>query len=347
MRRTASSQATASAGLTRRSVLQGAAVAAASGGGILPSHFALAASGRVPVTFGFQWLASGAYAGYYYARAHGYYAQYDLDVTFRHVLGDALALQMPVAGKAQLIHADYVQMLELDGKEPKLHLLAVGVVAQELGLSLFYLKGNGISTPKDLEGRTIVDSPGSTTRFLFKAFARANGIDPSKVHWKWASGAAKVAVMLEGEADAVAIYLNSRPSILARLKPGQQLGVFTFGSMGADIYGDGIITTERYLKDDRRHATEFVGATMKGYLAAFADPVAGVAPICKAFPEMDCDLAVKELRIMQEQAIGPAQVKHGMGYIDPAKMQRTYDAVEHLLGQNISRPVDECYANLI
>jgi NitT/TauT family transport system substrate-binding protein len=334
--------------ITRRKLLRyGGALALTAGGSLAAPAIVARAQSLKPVTLTFQWFASGAYAGYFLAKERGFYAERGLDVTFKHVMGNALALQQLVADNTEFIHADFIQMLQLHGTDPKLHLRAIGVIAEKLALSLFYLKGRGISEPKDLEGRTIVDSAGSTAPFIFELFAEANGIDPAKVNWTNAAGAAKVAVMLQGQADAVAIYLNARPSILAKLQPGQEIGWFTFGERGANIYGDGIITSDKYLQENRETAEAFVQASARGFKVAFEDLEAGVDPVVKATPEMNKEIAIKELEIAREVAIGPAQKEHGIGYIEPEKMKASYDAVVNLLGVKISRPVEELYMNLV
>lgn len=334
---------------TRRTMLRfGGGLALAAGASLsAPALIGVRAQTLKPVTLTFQWFASGAYAGYFLAKERGFYAERGLDVRFEHVMGNALALQQIVANNTDFIHADFIQMLQLHGSEPTAHLRAVGVIAEKLALSLFYLKGKGINEPKDLEGRTIVDSAGSTAPLLFKLFADANGIDASKVNWISAAGAAKVAVMLNGEADAVAIYLNARPSIMSKLQPDQEIGWFTFGERGANIYGDGIITSDAYLQENRETTEAFVQASARGFEAAFEDIEAGVGPVVKAAPELNKEIAMKELEIAREVAIGPAQKEHGIGYIEPEKMKASYDAVVELLGTDIPRPVEDLYANLV
>ena len=342
-----SKQTHAAGRMTRRTALRLGSGLALAAGANLYAPAVLRAQTLKPVSLTFQWFASGAYAGYYLAKERGFYAERGLDVEFKHVMGNALALQQLVAGNTDFAHADFIQMLRLQGSEKGVHLRAAGVIAEKLALSLFYLKDNGISEPKDIEGRTIVDSAGSTAPLLFKMFADANGIDPAKVNWTNAAGAAKVAVMLQGQADAVAIYLNALPSIKAKLQPGQDVGWFMFGEHGADIYGDGMITTDAYLQENRETAEAFAQASAMGFKVAFEDPEAGVMPIVNASKELNAEIAAQELRLAHEVAIGPAQEANGIGYIDPAKMARSYDAVEQLLGQQIELPVDELFVNLV
>jgi len=329
-------------GISRRTLLTRSAGAALVGSIVMP--YVARAQARTPVTLAIQFFARGDYAHVYLARERGYYAEQGLEVTFKHVLGNALAMQQLTAGGADLIHADIVQMLQLQGKTPEPHMRAVGLISDKLALSLFFQKGKGIDKPKDLEGRSIVDSPGSTAPFIFNLFAKANGIDTSKVAWKNAAATAKVAMMLQAQADAVAIYLPAKPGIESKLPAGQEVGAFTFGD-SVQIYGDGLITTEKYWKENKKNVQGFVRATMKGCKDSYADPKAAAEAISKHFPELNKDLAVKEMQIQATLGEGPYQKKNGLGHLDPDKMKATYEAVISVLGQPISKPVSEFFTN--
>ena len=177
-------------GISRRTLLTrsaGVAIGVSSLGVLGAPHVARAQALK-PVKLTIQFFARGDYAHVYLARERGYYKEQGLDVTFQHVLGNALALQALTAGNADLIHADLVQMLQLQGRTPEPRMRAVGLISDKLALSLFFQKGKGIDKPKDLEGRSIVDLPGSTAPFIFNLFAKANGIDTNKVQWKNAAG---------------------------------------------------------------------------------------------------------------------------------------------------------------
>lgn len=325
---------------TRRGFLKtsGAVTAAAIGAPNI-----LKAAPLKKVNFVIQYFARGDYAEYYLALDRGYFAKRGLDVTIQHVLGNALAFQTLSADKAAFAHADIVQMLQLQGKSPKPQLLLVADIADKLALSLFFLKGRGIVHPKDLEGKIIVDSPGSTTPFIFKLFAEKNGIDPKKVSWLFTAATNKSAMMLEGKADAVATYLPGLASLEAHLKPGQEIGYFMFGDYGVDIYGDGLITRKDYWDHDGNKETTkaFVAACLEGCKDAFADPAAAVDALRKYHPEVNRETGIEEEKLMAKVCMQP----HGLGYIDPGKMQRTYNAVVNLLGQPIAKPVTAYYTS--
>ena len=326
----------------RRALLQqGTAVAALAA----PWSGLVKAQTLTPLTLTIQFVPRGEYATYYTARERGYYKERGLDVSVKHVLGNALAFQSLSAGNADVVHADILQMIMLQGRSPDPQMRSIAVVGDKLNISLFFIKGRGINGPKDLEGRTIVDSPGSTAPAMFKIFAKANGVDESKVTWKSAAGNAKVALMLQGEADVVAIGLPAKPGIESKLPAGKELGYFTFGDHGVNVYGDGLITTDKKWRERQDVMKAFVQATMKGCKDAFADPATCAGYMTKYYPEMDKALAVKELTLIREVAMGKTQREQGLGVHDPAKFKATEDAVIEVLGQPVPKPYTEYFSN--
>jgi NitT/TauT family transport system substrate-binding protein len=326
---------------TRRSFL------ASTGAGIallIQSPAVLRAQANKKINMAIHWIPRGDFAAYYLARERGYYAQAGLDITFQHVLGNGPALQAIAAGTAQFCHADLTQMLQLQGKNPESRMRSLVIAADRTGTTLFFRKGKGINTPKDLEGRSIVDSAGSTARALFTLVEKANKIDSSKVTWKTAAANAKAALMVQGEADAVATGLWSRVGLLKSMKE-EELGQFPFGDFGADIHGDSVIASEAFVNDNRDLVRGFVKATIRGFKEGFAEPAAAVEAIRKQHIELVKENAIAEFEITKDLALGAPQKAHGIGYHDPEKMKTTYDAVVNLIGQPIARSVADFFSN--
>lgn len=303
------------------------------------------AQAQTKLTLAILFVPRGDFAPYYLARERGYYAQAGIDLTIKHVLGNAFAFQMLSAGNAEFAHADIVQMLQLQGATPEPQMKSVAVVCNKIPLSLFFLARRGIQKPEDLVGRTVVDSPGSTTPALIKLLARANGFDAAQIEWKSAAANAKVALMLQGQADAVSTYLPALPSTAARAPKGSQVGVFNFGDHGVDIYGDGLISTNRYLAESPQISRAFVQATLRGYKESFAEPAAAVAAIVKNAPELNSTNALMELDILRELNAEQRWPQRGFGAHDSAKMAATYSAVIDVIRQPIGRPVSEFFSN--
>lgn len=335
-------------GPTRRAVLKrvGTTMAAAGLAAIsAPAVIRAQTPGLKRVNLAIHWIPRGDFCAYYLALQRGYYAQAGLDVTISHGLGNAAALQALSAGTAQFCHADITQMFQLQGKSPQPGMRSIALATDQTGTTIFFKKGRGIKTPKDLEGRTVLDSAGSTAKSLFTLVAKANGIDESKVIWKTAAANAKVALMLQGQGDGVATGLWAEVQIEPKLKPGE-LGEFPFGQWGANIEGDAAMTSDSFIAGNKDLVKGFVQATVKGYKDGFADPKAAAAAIAARHPELNLENTTKEFEVTRRLALGPAQKQHGVCYQDPERMKATYDAVVNLLGQPISKPVTDLYTNV-
>src|SRR5689334_19370663 len=109
---------------SRRTLLSSAGLIAA--GLALPRRVRSAQPAKL--TLAILFVPRGDFAPYYLARERGYYAQAGIDLTIKHVLGNAFAFQMLSAGNAEFAHADIVQMLQLQGLTPEPAMKSVAVV---------------------------------------------------------------------------------------------------------------------------------------------------------------------------------------------------------------------------
>lgn len=291
-----------------------------------------------------DFLPLGRYAPYYYAKQQGFYGKHGLDVSIASSKGTGPALQEVVAGHLNFIFVDIPSMLDLMGKSPTPLMRSYAVLYAKAPETVFYFDGGSIKRPKDLEGKTVATSAGSTDFELFPLFAKANGIDMSKVNFKTVSADAKVGLFLQGQVDATTTYIMGLPGVQAGAH-GKKVGHFTYGDYGVEVYGNGLITTDKFAAANPQAVKGFVQASLQGYQAAFKDPHAAVAAMAKEVPTLKQDQAVQEIAIVQSLALQPAQRQHGLGYQDPAVMTKSYQAVENVLHQPISKPVTSFYSN--
>jgi NitT/TauT family transport system substrate-binding protein len=341
---------------TRRAFLRSALAAGAAAGGMGPLLSACGGSTPAPapsaspqkrtaITLQLDFLPLGRYAPYYHALDSGIYDKRGLDVTIATSSGTGPALQQLVAGKVQFLFADIPSMLDLMGRSPQPEMRSYAVLYAKAPATVFFFEGGSIRTPRDLEGKSIATSAGSTDYELFPLFAKANGIDIDTIKWKIVAPSAKVGMLLQGQVDATTTYIPGLPGVQAGARPGQTVGHFTFGDHGVHVYGNGLITTRDFASSHQEAVRAFVQASMEGYRQAFAHPEAAVDAMARSVPTLKKDQAVAEVKIVADLAMGPAQRQHGLGYQDPAVMKASYDAVVAVLHQPISRPVTELYTN--
>lgn len=330
--------------VSRRAILARAGSLLAAGAcGALVHTPAFAKTTKINVALTF--LATGRFGAFYLAKKRGYYRDAGLDVTITAAGGAALGFQMLSTGTAQFCVGDIAQMLQLQSKNPKPKMRSMAVVYSKEPMACYYREGHGIAKPKDLENKTIADGPGSVGNSLFPIFAHANSIDASKVKWKFASPSAKTGLFLQGDVDAVMTYLLSLPSIEKGLKPGDKLGYFLYGDHGVEVYGDGILTTDAFLKSDAQAAKAFTRASLRAMKDMFDDPQAAVDAMTQDVLTLNPTIALREISLVKQLALGPEQLQHGLGYHSAQKMQSSWLAVVDVLKQPIARPYSDFYTN--
>ncbi|HEX4213630.1 MAG TPA: ABC transporter substrate-binding protein [Candidatus Dormibacteraeota bacterium] len=338
---------------TRRGVLRTALAVGGAGGlatlidacGVQPKPASAKTATRTSIGLQLDFLPLGRYAPYYYGVEKGIYSKRGLDVTIASSTGTGPALQQLVAGRQQMLFVDIPSMLDLMGKDPKPRMRSYAVVYATAPETVFFYEGGSIRNPKDLEGKTIATSAGSTDFELFPLFAKANGIDMSTISWKTVSASTKLSLMLEGEVDATTTYVMGLPGAQAGAKSGKKVGHFTYGDYGVKVYGNGLITTTEFASAHPPAVSAFVQASLEAYRQAFAKPQAAVEAMAKSVPTLDQDQAMAEVAIVRSLAMGPAQRAHGLGYQDPTVMHTSYEAVVKTLKQPIGRPVTDYYTN--
>jgi NitT/TauT family transport system substrate-binding protein len=338
---------------TRRGMLRTALAVGGAGGlaalidacGVQPRPAAARSATRTSVGLQLDFLPLGRYAPYYYGVEKGIYSSRGLDVTIQSSTGTGPALQQLVAGREQMLFVDIPSMLDLMGKDPSPQMRSYAVLYATAPETVFFYEGGSIRTPKDLEGKTIATSAGSTDYELFPLFAKANGVDMSTISWKTVSASTKVSLMLDGEVDATTTYIMGLPGAQAEAKSGRKVGHFTYGDYGVKVYGNGLITTADFARAHPQAVTAFVQASLQAYRETFARPQAAVAAMAKSVPTLNQAQAVAEVAIVKSLAMGPAQRTHGIGYQEPSVMRASYDAVVRTLKQPIAKPVTDYYTN--
>src|SRR5260370_25156240 len=143
--------------------------------------------------FGFN----GRHAYFYVGREKGYYKAEGFDVNFLRGQGSADAIKKVAAGIATFGFADAGSLVLARGNDG-VPVKLVSIVYAKPPQAIFAIKGSGIASPKDLEGQTVADTPSSSVRLLFPAFAKAAGIDADKVKSVLAEGSARPSLLANG-----------------------------------------------------------------------------------------------------------------------------------------------------
>lgn len=285
------------------------------------------------VTFQLDWIPFGRHAPYYTALDKGFYSRRALDVTILQGTGSVPGLRALATGKVDFLFGDIGSMVAVRSRD-NVRAKALACMYQKTPNTIFFIKGSGISKPKDLEGRKLAYSPGD--RVMFPAFALANGIDESKISWLSADPNSKNTLLLTHNTDSMMTYLFTKPVLQNAAKNGDVIDGFIFSDWGVDFYSNGLLAMEDYVTQKPEIARNFVQGTMDGMDYALAHPEESIAILKKHQPQLNEETAIKEIGILRELTATKAGQR--LGEMTQQKMQETINLTVKYL--DLKNPVE-------
>jgi NitT/TauT family transport system substrate-binding protein len=300
------------------------------------STMALAADSVSLITdFGYN----GRHAYFFVALDKGYYAAAGLDVNILRGQGSVDAIRQTGANNATFGFAD-AGSLVLARSNDHIPVKLVAIVYAKPPEGIFCREDSGIKQPKDLEGASIANPPGGATVDMFPIYAKAAGIDPSKVKWVIAGSDALPAMLATNKVPCVGQFVVGE-ALLQRQAAPEKLTRFGFADVGLSFYGNGIVTTDTTLATKPDLVKRFVAATIHGMADAFANPDEAAAILHKYHREIDVGVGAAETRAVAELAQVPGRT---LGAVDPARVQETIDVVKSVFKLNSPIDVPDLYA---
>lgn len=309
---------------------------------LLASPIGRAWAAQQKVDFQLDWIAYGRHAPYYTALEKGFYSNNGIDISIEQGRGTAQGFRRLFAGQSQFLFNDIGSMIKVRSDE-HVPVKALACMYQNSPHTVFFIKGRGISKPKDLEGKKIAFSPGDSPKFMFPAFAKANGIDESKIRWLSVDPNSKNAVLLNHQVDAMLTYIFTLPVLQKAAKGGDVVDSFVYSDYGANFYSNGILALDKFLKKNQDVARGFVHATMKGFEFTFAHPKEAIGYLKKHQPQLDVQTALEEIPLLRKLT-GYGHVKP-LGSMTTQKMKETVELAEKYIGVKNPPPVSELFTN--
>jgi NitT/TauT family transport system substrate-binding protein len=190
--------------MSRSNRLRPITLALASAGLLMCGIAAAGAPGAQKVSLRLDWVISGYHAPYFVGLKNGYYKDEGLDVTIEPGNGSANVAQAIGNGNGEFATVDGGAMMQLVAKG--LPVKSVMGLYQRNPIGVIYNAKSGITTPKDLEGKTLVITNGDAPAALLPAFMAATGVDLKKVNVVSTDPASKNAAVISGRGDAVVTF---------------------------------------------------------------------------------------------------------------------------------------------
>lgn len=273
----------------------------------------------------------------YVAIERGFFRDAGFDVRVTNGTGSVDNIRLVAAGRLDYAPVDIAALITTKANED-VPVKVTSVIHQNTPSAIFTLAETGINTPKDLEGKTLADSPASTVRVLFPIYARKAGVDPSKVTWRDAAPPALPALLASKQVDGIGQFTLGRPLLRAAVG-GRELRAFRYSAVLPNMLGIGVIASEDKIRSNPAEVRRFNQALLRGLNWSLDNPGQAGWILKKYNPLADAVVAGNELRIMRSFSRNKlTKTKgYGTGYIDIGKINSTISIVRN--GFRITKPV--------
>ncbi|MBZ0332465.1 GGDEF domain-containing protein [Halomonas sp. ANAO-440] len=280
-----------------------------------------------PVSLQLLWYHQFQYAGYYAAKAQGYFQEAGLDVEIRdggyHAAGRAAdPVREVVTGRADFGVSRSDLLLHRARGEP---VMVVANIMQRSPLVFLTLERFGFSRLEEVGDRPIsVTLPGVDERISAETLATflAAGVNLESLNN--AAPSWNLQDLYAGRTQLVPAY--STDGLYAVRRHGEVPVIIRPADYGIDFYGDLLFTRQALVEQHPERVAAFRKATIRGWVYAFENVEETVDLILEAYPrrhgDIDRDLLLHEAEQVRE-LMQPSLIE--IGYSNPQRWQSIGD----------------------
>jgi ABC-type nitrate/sulfonate/bicarbonate transport system substrate-binding protein len=245
--------------------------------------------GTEQVTVVLDWSPNTNHNGVYLAEAEGWYEEAGLSVDIIEP-GDVGSTQLLASGQADVGFT--VQEELVPARAQGVPVVGIAAVIEHNTSSLVSLASEGITRPRDLEGKAYGGFGGALEQALVETLVECDGGDPSKVRFTEVGDADYRVGMERDQYDAVWIF-DGWDGIRYSEVDGLDIASIPFiehDDCIPDWYTPILAASEQALEERADVLRTFMDVTARGYREAMADPQAASDALLGAVPELDPQL---------------------------------------------------------
>lgn len=272
------------------------------------------------ITFVLDWTPNTNHTGLYVAQDQGYFEEEGLEVEIVQPPEDG-ADALVASGKAQFGVSFQDSMAPGVAGENALPTTAVAALIQHNTSGIISRKGEGMDTPKGMEGKKYATWDIPVEKAMVKNVVEQDGGDFSKVEMIPSMVTDEVSALKSKSVDSIWVFYAWAG--VATEVAGLDTDYFAFKDINPvfDYYTPVVIANNSFLEEKPETAKAFLKALKKGYEFAIEKPEEAAQILCEASPELDEKLVLASQEYLKDEY--KAEVEQ-WGYIDPARWNAFY-----------------------
>ena len=294
----------------------------------LLASFALAGSAlaqETTIKFTLGWKTQGSDAAFFVARDKGYYKAEGLNVVIDQGEGSGATVTRIMGGAYDAGFGDVNAIIQNAATKPGENPVMVYMIWNRPPFAISSKKTTGITKPTDLVGKTLGGSQGTPTTRLLEVFARKNGVAIDKIKLSNMAPNLQEPLLIKGEIDGALIFnITSYFNLLLnRQDPDKDFNWLTFGDYGLDLYSNGLMVSQKLIKENPKAVAGLVRATNKALVEIAKDQNLGMKGVMNFDNLVDEKIEKRRLQYsFSELIVSPEMKEIGVGDTRDERMAR-------------------------
>jgi len=293
------------------------------------------------------WLPQGSTGGILVAIGKGFYAENGLEVEAMRGYGGQRAVNEVDQGLFEFGYGDPVSVMinRSQGGKAKL----IGAINTQWPGALCYIEkpDRRLESLADLKGLSLGGGASSPVQNIVPAWLQANGLTADHVKLLRLDPAVINASLLEGRIDLAECWEGANRPVLSSLaeKDGKKIGWLRYRDFKLDLYGNGLVTTEKLIAERPDLVRRFVQATYKGYAFMREHPQEAVEIILKTHKLLDKKSLLEQIEETNQIVADAGAGNNRLGWMREDRMQSTVGFVKKAFNLTVPAQPSEVYTN--
>jgi NitT/TauT family transport system substrate-binding protein len=287
---------------------------------------------RIKMVMAWKW--TGQMAWYLLAQEKGYFKDEGLDVVIDQGDGSAAAIPKLANGSYDAGVGDLNAVIEFASKKPEDAPVAVFMVNNISPFVIVVKKDSPIKVPKDLEGKTIGAPNNDAALKLFPAFAKATGLDTSKISITNMAPNLREQMLMRGAIDAGFGYTGTITfgAKLIGMDPAD-LRFINYADYGLNLYSNAILFSRPFVKANPEAVRGFLRAYNRALKEVVANPEAGMDAMMKREPLLNRKVETERLLWSLKYEMNDPEIGSiGAGDVDDARLKKSIATLVEING---------------
>ncbi len=280
-----------------------------------------------PVTFQLDWLPGGDKAPIYVCIKRNFCSEAGLDVTIASGRGSTEAITRLAAGASDVGVSDIGALMAARATE-KVPVSAVMSLFNKGPHAFYTLKGKGIESVADIDGKSVATSPFTSSNVYLPLVLKDAGLTDDSIRLTKADPGALGPMLMTGQVDAIIAWMTDLSRYGGQAEDaGAEIVALPWSAAGLELYSASLIASDAFLQERPDVARRFVEAYRQSVVYARENPKDAAAAVVETVPELDSEDVEGSLNDAMALVFNDVTERLPLGTFDAARLAETWKRV--------------------